>query len=98
MYVLRVIAGIPAKVKAWFKRFWLTLKKMFKPTSLTGKDIIQIIFEEFYRGIVPGMTAKEAAEAAEIISSEGIYFSLFALSVIFSFVFTIFARFITFIF
>ena len=39
--------GIPAKVKAWFKRFWLTLKKMFKPTSLTGKDIIQIIFEEF---------------------------------------------------
>ena len=65
MYVKRTLASVPAKVKAWFKRFWLYLKKMFAPLKLTAQDLRTIIFEEFYRGATPGMTAEEASLMAD---------------------------------
>ena len=70
MYVKRTLATVPAKVKAWFRRFWLTLKKMFAPLKLTAEDLRTIIFEEFYRGLTPGMTAEEASLIAERIDEE----------------------------
>ena len=67
MYVKRTLATVPAKVKAWFRRFWLTLKKMFVPLKLTAKDLRTIIFEEFYRGLTPGMTAEEVSSMVEAL-------------------------------
>ena len=72
MYVKRALETVPAKVKAWFRRFWLTLKKMFAPLKLTAEDLRTIIFEEFYRGLTPGMTAEEVSLMAERLDEAAI--------------------------